>query len=453
MESSEIYKTIKMELNSAQQQTVLFNNGPLLVIAGAGSGKTKTLVHRVARLIHDNVPPEKILLLTFTRKAATEMLTRATHLLDHRCHQVSGGTFHSFANLTLRKYASYLGYTNEFTILDQSDSQDLIDQLRKGLNISLTQQRFPKKATIATIYSKHINTGKSIPDIIHQQYPQFSTLSTEITQILSQYQTQKKAINVMDYDDLLIQLQQLLRQVPDVQKELQSQYDYIMVDEYQDTNLIQADIIRLLANQSQNVMIVGDDAQSIYGFRGAHHENIMSFPNLFPNTELIKLEENYRSCQPILDFTNALINQAKTKYSKTLFTSKSGGDKPHYIEASSENEQSQWICKEVLKLREKGIPLNDMAILIRSGFHSNDLELELQAHQINFQKFGGFKFMEAAHIKDVVPRHGQRKNSKMRPPPRQAHRVQKSGEPENGRADHDVEGPRASIFRGFTGGH
>ena len=395
-------REIKETLNPAQQEAALFNDGPILVIAGAGSGKTKTLVYRVARLVDEGVSPESILLLTFTRKASQEMLERATTVLDERCHRVSGGTFHSFANSMLRRYAPAIGYDANFTILDRGDSEDLIQQIRKEKEMGAGDKRFPKKATIASVIGKAVNTGKSIETLLGIDFPQFLPFARDIEAIARDYQQQKHHMRVMDYDDLLTKFYSLLSTCPDIREKLQHQFQYIMVDEFQDTNAIQSNIIRHLVNDKQNVMAVGDDSQSIYSFRGADFKNIMSFPDTYPDATVIKLEENYRSDRPILDLTNAIISGATEKYAKNLFTSKEGGQKPTFIDCKSDNEQSKFICQKILELREQGINLKDIAVLMRSGWHSNDLEVELQSANLPFVKQGGFKFIEAAHIKDII---------------------------------------------------
>lgn len=390
------------ELNPAQFEAVNHLEGPALVIAGAGSGKTRTLIYRVARLVNRGVSPESILLLTFTRKSAQEMLRRAAILGDSRCQNVAGGTFHSFANLVLRKFAKYLGYTDQFTIMDRSDSEDLINHVRRELNLNLTDKRFPQKGTLLAILSRALNTARPIADVILEDYPQYNDLTPLVEKIRDQYQATKFKMQVMDYDDLLTQLRALLCDHEIVCEQLQRQFRYLMVDEYQDTNTIQADLIALLAGEHRNVMVVGDDSQSIYAFRGANFKNILDFPTLFPGAKIITLEENYRSTQPILDITNAIIANATEKYPKKLFTQVAGGDRPVYVETESENDQSRFLCQKILELREEGIPLNQMAVLFRSGWQSNDLEVELKVSHIPFVKFGGFKFVETAHVKDVI---------------------------------------------------
>jgi DNA helicase-2/ATP-dependent DNA helicase PcrA len=389
-------------LNTAQAEAVLHQEGPLLIIAGAGSGKTKTLVHRVAHLIRYGVQPEKIILLTFTRKAAQEMLKRAVHLGDPRCSAVSGGTFHAFAGTVLRRFGTHIGYTSNFTILDRSDAEDTISLVRQELNMAKTDKRFPKKSTLSDMFSKTRNTQKPLTSIVGQDYPQFYDFIPDIQNLFEAYQTYKTRIQVMDYDDLLIKLLMLLQEVDSVRTQIQQFAEFIMVDEYQDTNTIQADIVGLLAGEKRNLCVVGDDAQSIYSFRGAHFKNIIQFPERFPGTKIIRLEENYRSTQPILDLSNAVMQQAREGYSKQLFSSRQGGIKPIYVETDSDNTQSRFICQKILELREEGFSLRDMAVLMRSGWHSNDLEIECQGHGIPFVKLGGFKFMDASHIKDLL---------------------------------------------------
>ena len=390
------------ELNEAQLKAVEITDGPVLVIAGAGTGKTRTLVYRVARLVESGINPASILLLTFTRRAAYEMLRRASSTLDERCSKVSGGTFHSFANTILRKYAGLIGFNNNFTILDRSDAEDAINIIRTQLGFNKKEKRFPKKATILKVISKSINKSCTIEDVLKEEYPQFIDNLSDIQKINEQYKVYKRSKSIMDYDDLLIYLKILLEENNLVRTKLSNFYKYIMIDEYQDTNKLQANIARLLASEHQNIMVVGDDSQSIYAFRGANFKNIMDFPKIFPDTKTITLEENYRSTQPILDLTNEIIRYANEKYPKNLFTKREGNQKPVFIEAENENYQSKFIVQRVLELREEEIPLNDIAVLFRAGWHSNDLEIELVSHNIPFEKHGGFKFIETAHVKDVI---------------------------------------------------
>ncbi len=389
------------ELNPSQFEAVNITKGSLLVIAGAGSGKTRTLTYRVARLVEKGISPNAILLLTFTRKASQEMLKKASQLLDNRCKGVAGGTFHSFAYSILRKYASKIGFDHGFSIIDRSDSESLISMIRKEMKGVSKSGSLPRKQTLANIFSRSVNKNLSIEDIILDDYPHFSRHLESIHAISDAYRKQKAEHNYFDYDDLLIYLEVLLKDHPDVREKICSTYHYLMVDEYQDTNKIQAEIVCLLAGNN-NVMVVGDDSQSIYAFRGANFENIIRFPEKFPGTRIIRLEENYRSVQPILKLTNVIIDRARQKYSKTLFTRKSGGSLPLLVNAGSENRQSQFVVERIQALNRNGVPLNQIAVLFRASFHSFDLEIELNREGIPFVKVGGFKFIESAHIKDIL---------------------------------------------------
>ena len=392
----------RKELNEAQHQAVTATEGPLLVIAGAGTGKTRTLVFRVAHLVDIGVDPRSILLLTFTRRAAEEMLRRASLLIDNRCAKVSGGTFHSFANLILRQYGRKIELSPAFTIMDRPDSEDVIQLLRAEMGLNSKEKRFPRKQTAAEIYSMALNKQSTIPDLIERDYPHLNDYLEDLLRLYERYVDYKKGKSLLDYDDLLIRLRDLLASHEAVRRRLSDSYRFIMVDEFQDTNRLQADIIRLLAATHDNVMVVGDDAQSIYSFRGANFRNIMDFPKEFPGTRIISLEENYRSTQPILSFTNEIIRRAKERYEKNLFTGKQDGDTPLLVQAESEQAQSRFVCQKVLELREEGVPLWDIAVLFRSSFHSFDLEIELARHNIPFVKRGGFQFMESAHVKDLL---------------------------------------------------
>ncbi len=389
-------------LNAAQFEAVSAVEGAYLLIAGAGTGKTRTLVYRVARLIELGYDPQSILLLTFTRKAANEMLNRAALLLDNRCSKVRGGTFHSFANLTLRKYAKAAGLDPAFTILDQSDSQDVVNLIRSQEGFISKEKRFPNKQTLFKVYSLSVNTGKTIDNIIENDYPHFYEQLDEILKIQQIYTSYKRKNNLLDYDDLLVLLKNFLEELQPGARSLLSTIKFVMVDEYQDTNQLQADIVKGLVQLNNNVMVVGDDSQSIYSFRGANFKNIMEFPKLFRDVKIIKLEENYRSTQPILDFANHIHKMAVEKYTKTLYTRKSSSVLPQIVAAASENLQSKFIVEKILALREEEVPLKDIAVLFRSSFFSFDLEIELAKANIPFQKFGGMKFIETAHIKDVL---------------------------------------------------
>jgi DNA helicase-2/ATP-dependent DNA helicase PcrA len=390
------------ELNPAQAEAVRTIFGPLLVIAGAGSGKTKTIICRMAYLVAHGVPPEKILLLTFTRKAGKEMIERAGALLKMDCNKIMGGTFHSLCQYMLRFYGYLLGYKPNFTILDRSDSEDLINLLRNSLGLAERKKRFPKKDTLASIYSKMINQQKTLEEILSHEYPQFLDHYYEIERLFIEYVNYKKEHQLMDYDDLLLNWLEVLKNFPEVRKEVGKKFEFIMVDEYQDTNFLQGEIIKYMGETHKNVMVVGDDSQSIYGFRGAYFRNIFEFPKLFPDTKIIKLEQNYRSTQSILDLANVIISNSKIKYTKTLFTLKKGGRKPVLFKAKDETESSKFVADKVLEFRENGIKLSQMAVLFRSAYHSFDLEVELTKRGIPFVKYGGLKLLESAHMKDFI---------------------------------------------------
>jgi DNA helicase-2/ATP-dependent DNA helicase PcrA len=334
-------------LNPAQLEAVMTLNGPVLVIAGAGSGKTRTLVYRVARLVETGVPPESILLLTFTRKAAQEMLDRASQLSDARCRFVSGGTFHSLSHQVLRSHAEILGYKNSFTVLDRSDMEEVIQSLIPELGVPMGTPRLPKRRTLANILSKAANLEQPFDELMAEEYGQFLEFLPYINRLGRIYKDYKKAHYMMDYDDLILYLRQLLVESEGVRENLSRRYHYVMVDEYQDTNTIQADIAKWLAHDHRNIMVVGDDSQSIYSFRGANYRNMFDFSSQFPGARTIKLEENYRSTQPVLTFTNAIMDRASEKFTKCLFTKRTGGEPPKVM-------------------------------------------------------YGGFKFLESAHIKDFL---------------------------------------------------
>ena len=392
----------QQELNPSQYEAATTRDGPVLVLAGAGSGKTRTLIFRVARMIEEGVDPASLLLLTFTRRAAEEMIQRAEALMGGRCDKVTGGTFHSFANTVLRRYASLLGFANAFTILDRTDSEDAINLIRTRLGLDKKIRRFPRKQTIAKIISLAANKMTSVAEVLDSQFPYLFSELDDLSRIEEYYRQYKHERSLLDYDDLLTHLRELLRSHPEVAERLSRTYRYIMVDEYQDTNRLQAEIVRLLAHMHDNVMAVGDDAQSIYSFRGATVRNIFEFPDLFPDTKIIKLEENYRSTQPILDLSNEIILQAKESYTKNLFTKKDSGLQPALIEADSVRHESRFVAQKILELREEGVPLTEMAVLFRASFHSFDLEIELSNRDLPFVKRGGFKFIETAHVKDIL---------------------------------------------------
>ncbi len=389
-------------LNPEQMEAVMTLGGPILVIAGAGSGKTRTLIYRVARLVETGIAPEAILLLTFTRKSAQEMLDRASELSDTRCRFVSGGTFHALAFKVLRNHAKALGYSNNFTILDRSDMEEVLRTLVPDLKMDGKPPRFPKRGTLANIISKAANLELPVEELMQNEYGQFMEVAPHIQTLGTLYGDYKKTHQLMDYDDLIIRFRQLLMEDRTIRNELSERYAYVMVDEYQDTNCIQADIVKWLAHEHQNVMVVGDDSQSIYSFRGANFRNMLDFPKTFPNTKVIKLEQNYRSTQPILALTNALMDSASEKYTKCLFTKREGGDKPKVIDTHTEQEQATYISRSLREAMGKGAGLKDFAVLFRAAYHSFELEAELTRQGIPYVKHGGFKFLESAHIKDFL---------------------------------------------------
>src|SRR5215213_9268546 len=390
------------ELNEAQYRAVTTTEGPLLIVAGAGTGKTRTLVYRVARLIETGARPESVLLLTFTRRASQSMLARAAGLADSRCQRVSGGTFHSLGHGVLRRHAEAAGVSLNFTVLDPGDTEDLIDLLRRQMH--LTRDRsFPRKRTICSIFSMSVNKDCTVTDVLKASYPHFLEERAALEGLYKSFDEFKRARHLLTYDDLLLRLREALEASPELGRLLSEQYRYIMVDEYQDTNRLQARIVRLLTATHDNVAVVGDECQSIYSFRGASHRNMLEFPGLFPAAQVIKLEENFRSTQPILDVANAIISEAEDGYGKQLFSRvDDGGEPPLMVSARDENEQSRFVAERIWELREEGVPLQEMAVLFRAGSHSFDLEIELGKHGIPFRKYGGIKFAESAHVKDAL---------------------------------------------------
>jgi DNA helicase-2/ATP-dependent DNA helicase PcrA len=392
----------RQDLNRSQHEAVTHLEGPLLVVAGAGSGKTRTLVYRVAHLLELGILPENLLLLTFTRRAAREMLWRGSLLLDESCQDVTGGTFHAMANMLLRRYGYHIGYSPNFTIIDRSDAEGIINILKSSLSLSGAGKRFPTKRVIINMISKAVNRSTDLESLLYDEYVHLEEFLGDIILLQDHYHKFKFEHGLMDYDDLLINLKQVLKENTQVRQEVSQRFQYIMVDEYQDTNAIQAEIVRLIASTHNNVMAVGDDSQSIYSFRGADFRNIMDFPNIFPNTRIIKLEENYRSTQPILSMTNAIIEQADEKYTKALFTKVEGGKKPELYNAADAGEEAGYVAGRIAELQKEGLPLKEMVVLFRSGFHSYKLEIELASRGIPFEKRGGLKLTESAHIKDLL---------------------------------------------------
>ncbi|MCS6988040.1 MAG: ATP-dependent helicase [Chloroherpetonaceae bacterium] len=393
----------RKELNAAQFEAVTTTEGALLVVAGAGTGKTKTLTYRVGYLIESGVAPQSILLLTFTRRAAEEMLNRAATVVDARCARVEGGTFHAYAHKLLRQYGAAINLAENFIVLDQADAEDAIEIVRTALGFHKKEKRFPKKNALLRIVSAAANKQLPIERIVETSYPQFFPILDDIQRLADAYRDYKRANSLLDYDDLLAELKRLLTEREALRQTIASQLRYVMVDEYQDTNLVQADLVALLSSVHGNVMAVGDDAQSIYSFRGANFRNILDFPKRFPNAKIIKLEENYRSTERILALTNVVINQAKEKFAKNLYTTlKLGGEFPAIVAAPDERYQSRFVAQRILELREEGVPLHRIAVLMRNGRDSYDLEIELKKRNLPFVKYGGQKIIEAAHIKDFV---------------------------------------------------
>jgi DNA helicase-2/ATP-dependent DNA helicase PcrA len=392
----------RQDLNRAQFEAVTHLEGPLLVVAGAGSGKTRTLVFRVAHLLEQGILPENILLLTFTRRAAQEMLWRASILLDESCQDVAGGTFHAMANMLLRRYGYHIGFMPNFTILDRSDAEGIINILKSSLSLAGAGKRFPSKRIILNMISKAVNRSLDLESLLYDEYGHLEEFLSDIILLRDHYENFKFEHGLMDYDDLLVNLKRVLQENLQVRQEVSQRFQYIMVDEYQDTNAIQAEIVRLMAASHNNVMAVGDDSQSIYSFRGADFRNIMDFPRIFLNTRIIKLEENYRSTQPILSMTNAIIEKAEEKYTKTLFTKVEGGSRPELYNAVDAGAEAIYVVERIEELRKEGLLLKDMAVLFRSGFHSYKLEIELASRGISFEKRGGLKLTESAHVKDII---------------------------------------------------
>ena len=392
--------TWKDNLNPAQREAVTAGDGPILVIAGAGTGKTWTLACRVAHLIEQGVPPERILLLTFSRRAAREMLSRAGRLVSQaRAGKVWGGTFHAIGNRLLRGYGRPLGLPPDFTVLDQADTADLMDLVR-GEQHAARGKRFPRKDTLAAIYSRMVNAGEPLSAVLERAFPWCRDEADGIRAIFAEYTRRKRAQNVLDYDDLLLYWCALGETSSG--KQVGRQFEHVLVDEYQDTNPLQAQILQSLRADNRNVMVVGDDAQAIYAFRAASVRNILDFPLQFPGARCITLEQNYRSTRPILDVSNAVIARARERFPKNLWPVRSGGARPVLLTCFDENEQATQVCDQILEHREQGVELRRQAVLFRTGHHSDLLELELTRRNIPFVKFGGLKFLESAHIKDVL---------------------------------------------------
>ncbi|MCX7667457.1 MAG: UvrD-helicase domain-containing protein [Atribacterota bacterium] len=390
------------ELNEEQQKVVFSPGGPSLVIAGAGSGKTRTITYRVAWLLESGVPPQSILLATFTNKAAREMLHRVEFLLGIETRSLWGGTFHHICNLILRREAQRIGYNPGYTILDREDQKDFLEICVEGLNIDTRERRFPKGDVLLHVITLSRNTLRSIESILEEYHPQFLEWTGRIAQIAALYQDRKRALNVMDYDDLLWYVWSLFRDEPDVRRYYGRLFQHILVDEYQDTNLIQAEIVDALAEVNRNLLVVGDDAQSIYSFRGANFENIIRFPERYPDCQIYKLETNYRSTKNILQLANQIIRHNIHQFPKELRSVRENGEKPVVVPTRDVLEQADFVASKILDLRDRGYSLNDIAVLYRAHYQSMELQLELTQRNIPFEIRSGIRFFEQAHIKDVV---------------------------------------------------
>jgi DNA helicase-2/ATP-dependent DNA helicase PcrA len=398
-----------------------FRAGPLLIIAGAGTGKTNTLAHRVAHLVLEGVSPERILLLTFTRRAAQEMTRRAQRIvaavLEERisAHRDAvgaravvevklpwSGTFHSIANRLIRRHAVGLGLDASFSVLDRGDAADLMDVLRHELGLSKAQQRFPRKDTCLAIYSHRVNTLKPLAETLASVFPWCAQWEQELTRLYRAYVERKLANQALDYDDLLLYWHAMAQEAS-LAEEMSAQFDQILVDEYQDTNALQAEILQALRPSGAGVTVVGDDAQSIYAFRAATVENILGFPTRYaPAASVVTLEQNYRSTQGVLDAANALIGEGSRQYRKVLQSTRGRGERPRYLTVVDDQAQAEYVVAQVLDARERGIALKRQAVLFRSSHHSDVLELELVRRKIPYVKYGGLKFLEAAHVKDLL---------------------------------------------------
>lgn len=389
------------ELNEAQREAVQTTEGPVLVIAGAGSGKTRTIVYRLAHLVEQGVDPAQILLLTFTRKAAQEMLNRAETILGRPLTGTSGGTFHSFAYATLRRNAADIGFENGFTLMDRADSENICKEVKDNLKLGKGDRSYPKKGTLLDMITKSRNKEAPIEVIMEKEAYHLSPYLDDMNEIATGYAHFKKQHALVDYDDLLFLLDKLLEENEPLRNQLQARYRYIMVDEYQDTNLVQARIVKQLAGKNGNVMAVGDDAQSIYAFRGANVQNILDFPKIFEGGKVIRLEQNYRSVQPILDLTNEILAGAATKFDKNLYSDLKSDKLPEVVFPLSDQTQARLVVDQILELKKKYL-LHDIAVLFRAGYQSFPLEVALTRIGIDYQKYGGIRFHEAAHVKDVL---------------------------------------------------
>ncbi|RJP32710.1 MAG: ATP-dependent helicase [Phycisphaerales bacterium] len=390
------------ELNDPQREAVTYGDGPLLVVAGAGTGKTKTLACRVAWLIEQGVRPERILLLTFTRRAAAEMLRRAERLVgEGSTGKVWGGTFHAVSNRLLRLYGRAVDLPPDFTVIDQSDAGDVMNLIRSDLGLGGKDRRFPQRGTLVNIYSRTVNAQQPLGEVVQKHFPWCKHELDAIADVFERYVARKREHHVLDFDDLLLYWS-ALTDTEGAGRALNRRFDHILVDEYQDTNAVQAEILQGMTKLSQNICVVGDDAQSIYGFRAASVRNILDFPEQFDGTHVVKLEQNYRSTQPILDASNAVMEKARERFTKNLWSKRTSAIRPALCTCTDETHQTQMVCEHILSHLEQGVPLMHQAVLFRASHHSAELEIELTRRNVPFHKYGGLKFIESAHIKDVV---------------------------------------------------
>jgi DNA helicase-2/ATP-dependent DNA helicase PcrA len=392
----------RKELNEQQLEVVMAGPGPLLVIAGAGSGKTRTLTYRVARLLESGVPPAQILLLTFTNKASREMLHRVSALLPGDERRITGGTFHHVGNLVLRRHAELVGYRPNFTILDREDAKELMDDLASARRQDEDAMKFPKGDVLLDIASYARNTGIPLDKLVTTRYPQFQEIRDQIVMTCKRYDARKQELNLVDFDDLLILWHTLLKTHPEIREAQNRQWRHVLVDEYQDTNKLQSEIVELITGEDGNLMVVGDDSQSIYSFRGAHFANIMDFPKRHPKAKVYKLEVNYRSIPEILSYSNASIAHNSRQFAKALRAVRPEGGRPEVVCAGDASEQARFVAQRLLELKDEGYLLRDCAVLYRAHYHSMELQMELTRRQIPFQVRSGLRFFEQAHLKDVA---------------------------------------------------
>ncbi len=390
------------ELNPEQLAVVMHAGGPMLVLAGAGSGKTRTVVYRVARLLEDGADPNAVLLLTFTNRAAREMLSRVGLLLGRDAGRVMGGTFHSVGNRLLRRFGERLGYPSNYGILDREDARDLMGTALTDTVPASLGKRLPGAAVLVEAYSFVINTGRSLDEVVAARYPQFSAEVETMQAVFRRYLERKRAAAVMDYDDLLLNWLLLLRRHDDIRRQLAARFAHVLVDEYQDTNRLQADIVDLMLGGGRNLMVVGDDAQSIYAFRGAEYANILSFPERYPGCATFRLETNYRSLPPILTLANASIAANERQFPKHLRPMREGGEAPVVCAAPSPESQAAFVAQRTLELIDEGVPLTEIAVLYRNHSHSLELEVELTRRNIPYEVRSGLRFFEQRHIKDAL---------------------------------------------------